>query len=323
MDDFNNKIPLIAVVGPTASGKTDLGVEIALRVDGEVVSCDSMQLYKGMDIASAKPTADEMKGVRHHMISVAETDDSYSVARYADEAKKIIADIYSRGKIPVLVGGTGLYYSSVVDNISFSQEDDTAVLRQRLNEEAEREGNEAMLAKLAEVDPECAETLHPNNLKRIIRALEVYYSTGVTMTEQQKRSRLTPSVYDLTAIGIRFEDRSKLYDRINRRVDIMLENGLVDEAKRTLDMNLSTAAQAIGHKELAPYINGECSLEEAAENLKRETRRYAKRQLTWFSRDERINWITADDLEKEKIIKKAIKILEINGKYGIMANETP
>ncbi len=319
MDGFNNKIPLIAIVGPTASGKTALGVEISLLVDGEVVSCDSMQLYKGMDIASAKPTAEEMKGVPHHMISIADINENYSVARYVDEAKKIIADIHSRGKMPVLVGGTGLYFSSLVDNISFADETDNTELRQRLNDEAQLLGNEAMLEKLAQIDPECAASLHKNNLKRILRALEVYYSTGVTMTEQQRRSRLKPSEYDLTAIGIRFTDRELLYDRINRRVDQMIEGGLVEEARETyFDIN-GTSGQAIGHKELAPYFNGECTLDQAIENLKRETRRYAKRQMTWFARDNRINWIDTDGTDFKNILKNAVKILEINGKYGIIA----
>jgi len=319
LDGFNNKIPLIAIVGPTASGKTALGVEISLLVDGEVVSCDSMQLYKGMDIASAKPTAEEMKGVPHHMISIADINENYSVARYVDEAKKIIADIHSRGKMPVLVGGTGLYFSSLVDNISFADETDNTELRQRLNDEAQLLGNEAMLEKLAQIDPECAASLHKNNLKRILRALEVYYSTGVTMTEQQRRSRLKPSEYDLTAIGIRFTDRELLYDRINRRVDQMIEGGLVEEARETyFDIN-GTSGQAIGHKELAPYFNGECTLDQAIENLKRETRRYAKRQMTWFARDNRINWIDTDGTDFKNILKNAVKILEINGKYGIIA----
>ena len=319
MDAFNKKIPLIAVVGPTASGKTALGIELARRLNGEVVSCDSMQIYKGMDIASAKPTTDEMMGVPHHMIGIAEMDDSYSVARYVDEAKRAIVDIYSRNKMPILVGGTGLYFSSLVDNLTFSEEKDTSELRAKLTIEAAEIGNEAMLKRLHQIDPEYAETLHPNNLKRVIRALEVYYSSGVTMTEQQRRSRINPSEYDLTAIGIRFENRELLYARINRRVDIMLENGLLDEAKESMSDGLATSALAIGHKELIPFLKGECTLDEAVESLKRETRRYAKRQMTWFNRDERINWITADSADLKKILENSIKILEINGKYGIIA----
>ena len=319
MDAFNKKIPLIAVVGPTASGKTALGVEIARRLNGEVVSCDSMQIYKGMDIASAKPTTDEMMGIPHHMIGIAEMSESYSVARYVDEAKRVIVDIYSRNKMPILVGGTGLYFSSLVDNLTFSEEKDTSELRAKLTAEAAEIGNEAMLKRLHQIDPEYAETLHPNNLKRVIRALEVYYSSGVTMTEQQRRSRINPSEYDLTAIGIRFENRELLYERINRRVDIMLENGLLDEAKESMSDGLATSAQAIGHKELIPFLKGECTLDEAVESLKRETRRYAKRQMTWFNRDERINWITADSADLKKILENSIKILEINGKYGIIA----
>lgn len=319
MDAFNKKIPLIAVVGPTASGKTALGIEIARRLNGEVVSCDSMQIYKGMDIASAKPTTDEMMGIPHHMIGIAEMSESYSVARYVDEAEGVIADIYSRNKMPILVGGTGLYFSSLVDNITFSEEEDTSELRAKLTAEAAEIGNEAMLKRLHQIDPEYAQTLHPNNLKRVIRALEVYYSSGVTMTEQQRRSRINPSEYDLTAIGIRFENRELLYERINRRVDIMLENGLLDEAKESMSDGLATSAQAIGHKELIPFLKGECTLDQAVESLKRETRRYAKRQMTWFNRDERIHWITADEADIKKLLENSIKILEINGKYGIIA----
>ena len=319
MDAFNKKIPLIAVVGPTASGKTALGIEIARRLNGEVISCDSMQIYKGMDIASAKPTTDEMKGIPHHMIGIAEMSESYSVARYVDEAKRAIAEIHSRNKMPILVGGTGLYFSSLVDNLTFAEEEDTSELRAKLTAEAAEIGNEAMLKKLHEIDPEYAETLHPNNLKRIIRALEVYYLSGVTMTEQQRRSRANPSEYDLTAIGIRFENRELLYERINKRVDIMLENGLLDEAKESMSDGLATSAQAIGHKELIPFLKGECTLDEAVESLKRETRRYAKRQMTWFNRDERINWITADEADLKKLLENSIKVLEINGKCGIIA----
>lgn len=319
MDAFNKKIPLIAVVGPTASGKTALGIEIARRLNGEVVSCDSMQIYKGMDIASAKPTTDEMKGIPHHMIGIAEMSESYSVARYVDEAKRAIAEIHSRNKMPILVGGTGLYFSSLVDNLTFAEEKGTSELRAKLTAEAAEIGNEAMLKKLHEIDPEYAETLHPNNLKRIIRALEVYYSSGVTMTEQQRRSRANPSEYDLTAIGIRFENRELLYERINKRVDIMLENGLLDEAKESMSDGLATSAQAIGHKELIPFLKGECTLDEAVESLKRETRRYAKRQMTWFNRDERISWITADEADLKKLLENSIKVLEINGKCGIIA----
>ena len=260
-----------------------------------------------------------MMGIPHHMIGIAEMSESYSVARYVDEAKRVIVDIYSRNKMPILVGGTGLYFSSLVDNLTFSEEKDTSELRARLTIEAAEIGNEAMLKRLHQIDPEYAETLHPNNLKRVIRALEVYYSSGVTMTEQQRRSRINPSEYDLTAIGIRFENRELLYERINRRVDIMLENGLLDEAKESMSDGLATSAQAIGHKELIPFLKGECTFDEAVESLKRETRRYAKRQMTWFNRDERINWITADSADLKKILENSIKILEINGKYGIIA----
>jgi tRNA dimethylallyltransferase len=319
LDALDKKIPLLAVVGPTASGKTALGVALAERIGGEVVSCDSMQLYRGMDIASAKPTVDEMHDIPHHMISVSDPSESYSVARYVEKAREVISDIYSRGKYPVLVGGTGLYYSSLVDGISFAEQPDNAELRRRLCDEAERLGNEQMLARLAAVDPDYAASLHPNNLKRVLRALEVYELTGVTMSEQLRRSRERQSEYDLTAIGIRFVDRELLYDRINLRVDMMLAAGLEEEARLALASGYATAAQAIGHKEFARFFAGECSREEAIESLKRETRRYAKRQMTWFSRDQRIHWIDADELDSKKILEKSIKTMEIYGKYDIIA----
>lgn len=310
----NKKTPLIVVVGATASGKTALGVRIAKAVDGEVVSADSMQIYKGMEIATASPTAEEREGVPHHLIGYVSPFEEYSVVRYIGDAKTAIADIDSRGKRAVLVGGTGLYINSLIDNISFEKEEKNDALRQELNDIAAKDGGETLLSRLAEFDPEYAASLHPNNCKRIIRAIEIYMNTGKTMTEHLKESRLQASDYDLCMIGIRFANRQNLYDRINRRVDIMVENGLVDEAKRAYSEYGSTATQAIGHKELWYYINGEQSLDEAIEVLKRKTRNYAKRQITWFSRDGRINWIDADNRSLDEIFYDARKIME---KYGI------
>jgi tRNA dimethylallyltransferase len=309
-----DKIRVIAVVGPTASGKTALGVALAKHVGGEVVSCDSMQVYRGMDIASAKPTLDEMDGVPHHLIGFLSDDESYSVARFVKDARSAINDICSRGKIPVLVGGTGLYVNSLLDNINFSGEGSDPRIRGRLESEAAESGNEAMLEKLRSVDPEYAAKLHPNNLKRIIRALELYETVGITMSEQLARSKSALSEYEPVMIGIRFADRALLYDRINRRVDRMMESGLLEEARDAFERaNGGTAFQAIGHKEFAPYFRGEISRDEAVESLKRETRRYAKRQMTWFLRDERINWIFADGKNQKNIEENAIKILEDNG----------
>ena len=294
MAEYSNE--LLAVVGPTASGKTALGVELCREFGGEVVSCDSMQIYKGMDISTAKPTPEEMRGIPHHLVGFAPSDAKFSVAEYCRLAKEVIADIHSRGKVPVLVGGTGLYYSSLVDNISFIDEDTDFEYREFLKKRAEAEGAKVLLDELSAIDPEAAAGFHENNLGRIIRALEIYHSTGRTKTEQEKLSRLAPSPYKLTAIGLDARDRNFLYERINRRVDIMLQSGLVEEARDFFGTNPSgTAVQAIGCKELKPFIDGKASLEECVENLKMQTRRYAKRQLTWFRRDERIHFLFIDD----------------------------
>ena len=292
---MSNKIPLIVVAGPTASGKTSLGVELAKRLDGEVVSADSMQIYQGMDVASAMPTEDEMQGIPHHMINFLPQGERYSVAAYCERANQCIADIVSRGKQPILVGGTGLYINSLVDNISFTEEETDLELRSKLNKRLEEEGAEALLQELASVDPESAARLHINDSKRIVRALELYYQTGVTITEQTKLSRQSGSPYNPLIIGLNARDREFLYERINLRVGIMAQNGLVEEAKLCIGSEKGTAAQAIGHKELMPYFSGEMSLEEALDNLRMQTRRYAKRQLTWLRRDERVNWLYIDD----------------------------
>ena len=312
-----SKIPLIAIVGPTASGKTSLSVEICKRIGGEVVSCDSMQIYKGMDIATAKPTVDEMCGIPHHMMDFLPPDEPYSVAAYCESAKKVIADITSRGKIPVLCGGTGLYYSTLVDNIEFLEQETDFEYRNFLQKTAEEQGAEVLLEMLRKVDPETAEDLHINNLKRIIRALEIYKATGKTKSEQNALSRSRSSDFDLTAICLDARDRAFLYDRINRRVDIMVADGLVEEARQTYTDTLGkTACQAIGHKELYPYFSGEKSLDDCIENLKMQTRRYAKRQLTWFRRDERIKFLFIDDYaDSAELADAAIAIIErgVNG----------
>lgn len=307
-----SKIPLIAVIGPTASGKTSLAVEICKKLNGEAVSCDSMQIYKGMDIATAKPTEEEMQGIPHHLIGFAEPDESFSVYKYCELAKASIADIVGRGKRAVLVGGTGLYFNSLVDNIEYLSDKTDFTLREELKKRAETEGAEVLLSELRNYDPEAADKLHINNVGRIIRALEIYYSTGKTKTEQNEQSKNHPSPYRLTAICLDARDRQFLYDRINRRVEIMLECGLLDEAKCFFESNLgNTAKQAIGYKELFPYYNGEKSLEECIDNLKMQTRRYAKRQLTWFRRDNRMNYLYIDDYSsKEELLDAALKIIE-------------
>ena len=307
-----SKIPLIAIVGPTASGKTSLAVAVCKALGGEAVSCDSMQIYKGMDIATAKPTAEEMQGVPHHLIGFAEPDEVFSVAKYCETAKEKITDINSRGKKAVLVGGTGLYYSSLVDNIEFLPEETDFEYREMLRRRAETEGSQALLDELAQVDPEAASRLHPNNLGRVIRALEIYHTTGKTITDQNEQSRNADSPFETVAICLDARDRQVLYDRINKRVDIMLETGLVEEAKAFYENPLGrTAKQAIGYKELNPYFAGKKPLDECIENLKMQTRRYAKRQLTWFRRDERMNFIYIDDYASfDDMLKAALDIIE-------------
>lgn len=293
--DEQNKPALVAVVGPTASGKTALAVRLALALDGEVVSADSMQIYRGMNIATAKPDSDEMCGVRHHLLDFVEPGNaSFSVARYVELAHEAIRDISSRGKLPILAGGTGLYISSVVDGISYQPMPESSELRQRLRAQAEICGAQQMHSRLSEVDPELAARLHPSNLGRVIRALEVYELTGVTMSEHQKRSRECPEPYRACMLGINYSDRAVLYDRIDRRVDDMIKRGLVEEAQSFGKVYAGTAAQAIGHKELQPFFAGESTLDECVGRLKQATRNYAKRQLTWFRRDKRVNWLLAD-----------------------------
>ena len=293
-----SKTPVIAVVGPTASGKTSMSVEIAKRFSGQVVSADSMQIYEKMNIATAKPTKEEMQGIPHHLIGFQPVDLKYSVADYVASAKKCIEKIYADGDLPVIAGGTGLYVDSLLQNIQFSEETGSEKVRKELTEMFEEKGAEYMLNLLSEIDPETASSLHLNDKNRIIRALEIYKLTGKTMTEQKILSRQEETPYDVIYIGINYRDRNILYDRINRRVDLMLENGLLEEAKDFYGLNRdNTACQAIGYKELAPYFKGEKTLEECVEKLKLETRHYAKRQLTWFRKNENIVWIYPDDYE--------------------------
>jgi len=306
------KLPVFAVVGPTASGKTALAVEACKAVGGEVVSCDSMQIYRGMDIATAKPTEEEMQGIPHHLIGYVDPCENYSVARYCEDAKKAIDDIHSRGKMPVLCGGTGLYYSSLADNVKFFDEESDLEYRALLFDRAEKEGAQVLLDELREVDPGRAEFLHINDLNRIVRALEIYHTTGKSITRQNLESKLSPSPYEFRTVCLDAKDRQFLYDRINRRVDIMLENGLLEEAKAFFENEKgNTAVQAIGYKELKPYLDGSASLEECVENLKMQTRRYAKRQLTWFRRDERIKMINID--EDGDIPARALDVFQNGG----------
>lgn len=297
MSDFvEDKLPLIVVAGATASGKTGLAIEIAKAVDGEIVSADSMQIYKYMDIGSAKPTKEEQKQVRHHLIDFLEPDAEFSVADYTELAHKTIAEILSRGKMPVMCGGTGLYINSVVDDVTFGEVETDYIMREELDALAREKGSEYLIDILREFDPVSAERLHPNNLRRIIRAIEFYRLTGQTISAHQEMTKKRQGRYNPVMFTIEWA-REVLYDRINRRVDIMLEEGLLDEVKSLMNMGYTKALNSmkgIGYKEIIDYYNGEMSLEEAVELIKQSSRRYAKRQLTWFRRDLRINRLNAE-----------------------------
>ena len=298
MSDTVNKIPVIAVVGPTASGKTAFAVSLAKKIGAEIVSADSMQIYKGMDIASAKPTPEEMQGVPHHLIGFLEPRESYSVARYIKDATEIIRDIHSRGKKVIICGGTGLYVDSLLGNIVFDEQPDNSEIRSRLRLRREEEGIEAIYRELSVIDPETAASLHINNEGRVLRALETYYLTGEKPSVLRARSRSVPTPYNSLYFCLNYKDREILYNRINRRVDLMLEAGLADEAREYFSLSPeNTSAQAIGHKEIAGFLKGEITLEEAADNLKKATRHYAKRQLTWFRRNEKINTVWCDTFD--------------------------
>ena len=311
MDNISEKIPVIVVCGPTASGKTAVGVELALRLGGEVISADSMQIYKGLSVSTAKPTAEEMRGVPHHLMDFLEPDEPFSVADYVRLARECISDIRSRGKMPIIVGGTGLYINSLIDNISFDHIVSDDSLRKELEDEAREKGNEHMHEKLRSLDPKAAENIHPNNLIRVIRAIEMCLLSGRTGEQNREESRKNQSPYAPCMIGLTCFDRQILYDRINRRVDKMIEDGLEKEVREVYDRyRLRTAFNAIGFKEMIPYFEGECSFEEACDKIRQESRRYAKRQLTWFRRDVRITWAdTANSEQFDGIISNCLNIV--------------
>ena len=285
---------VVCVVGPTASGKTKMGVALAKRFNGEVVSVDSMQIYRGMEIGTAAPTPEEMAGVPHHMIGVADPAESWSVSRFTQEADRCIQDILRRGRLPVLVGGTGLYLDALVRGQTFAAGQQGGAVRLALQQRLAREGAAALLEELAAIDPETAARLHLRDEKRILRALEVYRETGETISEHDRKSREMPDRYDALYIGLSFRDRQELRDRIDRRVDIMVEQGLLDEVRQLLTGGLprdATALQAIGFKQFLAVADGTTTEAEAVEEVKLRSRQYAKRQLTWLRRNPRIHWI--------------------------------
>lgn len=288
---------LIVIAGPTASGKTELAVRMAKKHGGEIINADSMQIYKYMDIGTAKPDMSERGGIPHHLMDIVDPRDSFSVSSYCDVAHKCIKEVAARGKLPILVGGTGLYIDSVVNNITFSDVPSDKAYCRQLENDAIALGNEYIYKMLQIIDPTAAEKIAVNDRKRIIRALEVYKTTGKTITEHKALSRSVPSPYNAEYYAIDME-RDVLYDRINRRVDIMYDKGLVGEVKGLLEMGVSkecTAMQAIGYKETAAYLNGECTLNEAIDAVKQGSRRYAKRQLTWFRANKNIKWLSKNE----------------------------
>ncbi len=312
MEEYKNKIKICAIVGPTASGKSSLAVWLAKQINAEIVSADSMQIYKGMNIGTAKPTAEEQKLVPHHMIDFLDQDELFSVADYVKMAKNVIRDIVSRGKNPILVGGTGLYVDSLLNDIQFQEQNENFTIREKLIEDLDKFGSKYMLEKLKEIDIEYARTLHPNNVKRIIRGLEIYYATGIKMSENLRLSKSKPSCFDACMIGLTFENRENLYKQINARVDNMMDCGLLREAENIINSSTgsNTSMQAIGYKEFIGYFNGTEGLDDCVLKLKQNTRKYAKRQLTWFRRNKYISWIYCDKLSNIEIKNRAMEIVE-------------
>lgn len=289
---------ILVLVGPTASGKTRMAVELAQRHNGEVISADSMQIYRTMDIGTAKPTKEEMGGIPHHMIDVADPEEDFSVARYVEMAARCVDDVLARGKLPIVAGGTGLYIDSLLSGRTFAPFSPDSALRGELERELAEKGGQAMLEALAQVDPEAAQRLHPNDHKRIIRALEVYRSTGKTITQHNRETQAIPPRYNALTIGLAFQDRQAMWRRIDQRVDEMVAAGLEDEVRRLLTSGISpkcTAMQAIGYKEFTQALSGEMTWQEAADVVKLRSRQYAKRQLTWFGRNPNTRWVRWDD----------------------------
>ena len=309
---------ILCVVGPTACGKTKMGIELAKAFHGEVVSVDSMQIYRGMTIGTAAPTPDEMDGVPHHMVAVADPEENWSVARFVEEADRCVQDILARGKLPILVGGTGLYLDAIVAGRTFAGGQAGGEIRAQLEATLAEQGMEPLLEELRRVDPESAEKLHPSDEKRILRALEVWRETGKTITQHNKETQAIPPKYDAIYIGLTFQDREDMKALIDRRVDIMAEQGLVEEIRRLLERGVprqSTAMQAIGYKEFLAAMAGEATVEEAIAEVKLRSRQYAKRQLTWLRRNKAIHWI---EWEKERDFARALQIAtEILASQGL------
>ncbi len=309
------KKPLIIITGPTACGKTDISIELAKKINGEIISADSMQVYKYMNIGTAKPSKAEMCGIKHYLIDELYPDEEFNAMVFQSMAKKYIEEIYSKGKIPIIVGGTGFYINALVYDNNFMSTDDDGHIRRQLYDEAEKYGKCYMYEKLKKIDPEYAAIVHENNLKRVIRAIEYYIQTGEKMSEHNNDAKNKQSPYNVSFFILSM-DRTKLYDRINQRVDIMISNGLTEEVKKLIDMGYGSSIismQGIGYKELIPYINGKMELDEAINILKQSTRRFAKRQLTWFRQKTDGIWIDVTEKDKETTVRQIIGYLKNGG----------
>ena len=302
------KQKVIVICGPTASGKTALSIELAKKINGEIVSCDSMQIYKDMDIGSAKPTVSEMQGIKHHLIDCVLPERRYSVADYKKDAKMAIREILNKGKVPIVVGGTGLYIDSLIYEIEYQNIEFDKEYREYLEKEVKEKGLEELYNEAKEIDPEAIEKISKNDKKRILRILEIYHATGENKTEQEKKSRLKEVEYDYKVYALNM-DREKLYDRINKRVDKMIEEGLIQEVEKIYKKynDFPTAMQGLGYKEVVEYLEGKLTKEEMIEKIKQETRRYAKRQLTWFRKNKQTIWL---DVGKNTIQNNIEIILE-------------
>lgn len=303
--------PLLVITGPTAVGKTELSIKIARKVKGEIISADSMQIYKKMDIGTAKITKEDMKEIPHHMLDIVEPDYDFSVAEYQEYVDKLIPEIINRGAIPILVGGTGLYIKAIVEGFLFPEMPNDLKLREKLEKEAKEHGNEYIHQQLEKIDPQMAKKLHPNDLRRVIRGIEVYQQSGKTITYFRKKQEEKPERYHSLKIGLT-RDREELYQRINQRVDIMMKEGLIEEVKELINSGYNigeTALQGLGYKEIISYLNGDYSIDEAARIIKRDTRHFAKKQLTWFRRDDKINWFNLSQLNKKEVYDNIIQLI--------------
>lgn len=306
---MNNKLVIIA--GPTAVGKTRISIELAKRINGEIISADSMQVYKGMDIGTAKITKEEMQGIPHYLIDILDPHEDFNVVEFAKRSKEAVKDIQSRDKIPILVGGTGFYIQSLLYDIDFTENDNDMSFRHALEKEAEIKGPEALHSRLKEVDPEAADSIHPNNVKRVIRALEFYEKSKGKISDHNKEQRSKSSPYDHRYFALT-DERSVIYDRIEKRIDLMLEQGLADEVKRLLDEGVertNVSMQGLGYKEIAAWLMNEITFEEAVYILKRDTRHFAKRQITWLKREPDVIWFDKSKMSDEEILRKMISLI--------------